>query len=512
MSIITRRKFLKVSATIAALGHLSDLSFLAPLSHASANHPVIAPDEVRLDPDIAALIRLIRITPRDECVPVFVRRLRAGLSYRDFLAALFLASFESNDLHHVLQIYSAHRIGSEARAEERLLPLFWALDRIKQGYEEGPAEPPRAMPEGALPSAERATAVFRDAMTRSDPNQAEQAIVALARSLGARRAMAQLWEYGARNVSGTLGHHPITVANAWRTLHALEWQNAEPVLRYIARYFSGFQGDRTYTANVERVKKTLPALAAGWASDEPCRAATLEVYGLLRAGDADATCDLVCAQLSSGEVKAGALWDAVHLVAADLLFRYRTGGSLIGSVLIHAVTTTNALRFGFDHSSGGRVRLLMLLQGIGALGDVFIGPAQKEGQLRQMNLLDLEADTSERRLKVADVFSILPYKSNGYVESDPSERKASDRACRLLYSLLRDPKNYHLFRQAARSFLCIKASSDPHDIKYPAAAFEDALRIERRWRPYLLAASVHALHGTKSRDTRVLAAAREGLR
>ncbi len=46
--------------------------------------------------------------------------------------------------------------------------------------------------------------------------------------------------------------------------------------------------------------------------------------------------------------KAGAIWDAVHLVAADLLFRYKTGGSMIGGYLIHAVTSTNALRFGFD--------------------------------------------------------------------------------------------------------------------------------------------------------------------
>ena len=42
------------------------------------------------------------------------------------------------------------------------------------------------------------------------------------------------------------------------------------------------------------------------------------------------------------------MWDAVHLVAADLLFRYKTGGRAIGGVLIHAITSTNALRCGFD--------------------------------------------------------------------------------------------------------------------------------------------------------------------
>jgi hypothetical protein len=58
----------------------------------------------------------------------------------------------------------------------------------------------------------------------------------------------------------------------------------------------------------------------------------------------------------------------------------------------------------------------------------------------------------------------------------------------------------------------VKASLDPHDFKYPAAAFEDAFLASREWRPYLLASTVHALHGSKSDDSTVLAQARETLR
>jgi hypothetical protein len=79
----------------------------------------------------------------------------------------------------------------------------------------------------------------------------------------------------------------------------------------------------------------------------------------------------------------------------------------------------------------------------------------------------------------------------------------------LSFALLSDSKQVKTFQQTARTFLCVKASLDPHDFKYPAAAFEDAARVHPEWRSYLLAASVHALHGSKSHDTPVLVEARK---
>ena len=52
---------------------------------------------------------------------------------------------------------------------------------------------------------------------------------------------------------------------------------------------------------------------------------------------------------------------------------------------------------------------------------------------------------------------------------------------------------------------------DPHDIKFPVAIFEDAYSVSAEWRPYLLASSVHSLHGTKSADTAVLVQVRDAL-
>ena len=59
--------------------------------------------------------------------------------------------------------------------------------------------------------------------------------------------------------------------------------------------------------------------------------------------------------------------------------------------------------------------------------------------------------------------------------------------------------------------MCVKASHDPHDMKYPAGAFDDAFAAGPEWVPYLLASSVHALHGPRSADSAVLVQAREAL-
>ena len=81
------------------------------------------------------------------------------------------------------QVFAAHRISSQSRIDERLLPLFWVLDRIKKGQESGDTQHFLKKLSATLPktNAERA---FRKAMDEFDGTQAEIAIVALARSVG----------------------------------------------------------------------------------------------------------------------------------------------------------------------------------------------------------------------------------------------------------------------------------------------------------------------------------------
>jgi hypothetical protein len=108
---------------------------------------------------------------------------------------------------------------------------------------------------------------------------------------------------------------------------------------------------------------------------------------------------------------------------------------------------------------------------------------------------------------------MLPRKENVYPPKESrGERGASDEACRISFAHFQKRSNMSDFQRTARSLLCVKATEDPHDLKYPVAAFEDARLASPQWRPYLLAASVHALHGPASADSLVLAQARKALK
>lgn len=445
-------------------------------------------------------------------MPTFITEIKNGLSYRQFLTALFLAAVENGDPHQVAQVYGAHRISNDVRVEERLLPLFWVLHRIKQEMEPG-AKPHAAMTpfKGRLPASDKAAGLFREALLKCDKAEADRAALALARDYGPRYVMHRLLEFAPRNLGGTLGHTAIALANALRAIEALGWQHAELVMRYATRVIADFEGDGTYAANLERAKNSLSHLPLSWASAETDKSATLDLYRVMRAGKPDEASELICSQLRSGRVKAGSVWDAIRLTCADSLYRFKTGGQSIGSVQIHAITTTNALHHGFTLADSAETKFIALLQGAGVVSSHFVQHKAQHGLLRDLNLLDLQESKGEATGTLHDVFESLPYKARGYEEKDSMERAASDQACRMAFSLLADEGSQSAFMRTARSFIAVKASMDAHDIKYPAAIFEDTQLASAEWRPYLLASSVHALHGSKSADTAVLVKVREAL-
>ncbi len=112
---------------------------------------------------------------------------------------------------------------------------------------------------------------------------------------------------------------------------------------------------------------------------------------------------------------------------------------------------------------------------------------------------------------MAGVFRLLPRKDFLYEQKTDDERQGSDEACRATLALLRKAENVGPFLRTARELMCVKASVDPHDMKYPAAAFDDAFAASPEWLPYLLASTVHALHGPQSADSASLVEAREAL-
>src|SRR6185503_17007332 len=104
-----------------------------------------------------------------------------------------------------------------------------------------------------------------DALENWDEAAADAAIVGLARTAGAHEIYGILCRYGARDFR-EIGHKEIYVANSFRTLEAIGWQHAEPVLRSLTYAIldragtkenpakADLSADRPFRHNLELVK------------------------------------------------------------------------------------------------------------------------------------------------------------------------------------------------------------------------------------------------------------------
>src|SRR5581483_3107665 len=131
-SPLSRRKVLEALA-LSPAGRAISTPFL--FSRAEAE---VSPDVVRFRAELEPLVSLIERTPRERCAEMTVEQLRRGVSYRQVLAAVFLAGIRNINprppgfaLHCVFVIHSAHIISLEAPPDGRILPLFYALDQFK---------------------------------------------------------------------------------------------------------------------------------------------------------------------------------------------------------------------------------------------------------------------------------------------------------------------------------------------------------------------------------------------
>ncbi|MCC2668514.1 MAG: hypothetical protein K0Q72_985 [Armatimonadetes bacterium] len=66
----------------------------------------------------------------------------------------------------------------------------------------------------------------------------------------------------------------------------------------------------------------------------------------------------------------------------------------------------------------------------------------------------------------------------------------TDLAARRLFTLARSDADLGAFQQAAERQVALKAG-EIHDLKYPAAPFEDHRIVSPQWRPHLLASGAH---------------------
>jgi hypothetical protein len=462
--------------------------------------------------DLESLIGLIMDTPQDRRVAVVVGELRKGLSYRDLLAGLYLAAVRIESTHPVAMVHAANWVAAALPARDVFVPLFFVLNKIGGGIDAARKNNeivPRT--DKAPPPPGKALDLYHAAMKAKDPEAGELAALALARSVGLRQTMELVWQYACRD-GDDLGHKAIRLSNSWRTLDAIGWEHAETPLRYlVARNVRAETDDATYEATHLRAGETLPKLPPDWAATDADDKATLDLYEELRAARTAAAVRLACEQLGGGKVKAGSVWDAVHLAAVELSARFDTREDLRGWP-VHAVTSTNALHFAFRTVMEPRTRLLVLLQAVCWVSEKMTGLSIQRKRLRDLRITKLDpADVAADPAKAAvGVFELLPAKGAKVAPADKLDRDKDDRACRGALALVKTAAGRRTFGAAALLHLNAKANNS-HDYKYAAAAFEDVALVSERWRPAFLAATVNVLHGPASEDAPVFREAREAL-
>jgi hypothetical protein len=508
----TRRFFLTATGG-AALG-AGEWAGLLPLSPAGADEAMVTPDLVRFGPELEPVVRLIEETPRAGCPAMMIGQLRKGLPYRNFLAALFLANLRTHEgvEHPSAVLHSAHKLALDLPPEERLLPAFWALDSFKFHQERSRDTPCLRPLPGALPSAERAEAEFHAGMKAFDFDRAQRAMAVLARSQPPDRVGEHLWRYGARDWS-FIGHNAIWVANTWQTLQAVGWRHAETTLRVLVRQVLGglcdakptpraeadALGDQPYLGNCRLVEHAAGKLPGDWAGAGADVGFTNELLGLIRERASEAACRLAQARLAGGRARAGAVWDAVHLAAAEIVLNRPWDGG----TALHANTGSCALHYAFRASTGPEDRLVILLQAVawmclyrGAVAD-----ALQKGEIKETRSVTELAGADLPPTEDAAAGEILEAR-----RSHPEEamRKAFEFA-------LRHPRSDVLRRAAAR-LLPLKATWNPHEIKFPIAMFEKSEWVSPEWRPHIAAVTVLALKGTDDDDMPVVHRVREALR
>src|SRR6476619_3881650 len=212
-----RRQFLATTA-------LGGLGLLGRLPAVSADEARLDPKVVRLDPGIEPLVRLLEDTPRDRLLEEIGGRIKKGLSYREVLAALFLAGVRNVEprpsvgfkFHAVLVVNSAHLASLASPAEHRWLPIFWALDYYKSAEAQDVKErgdwTMHAVDESAVPPAHKAKDAFTSAMDNWDEQATDAAVAGLARTAGANELYELFFRYGMRDLR-SIGHKAIYVAN-----------------------------------------------------------------------------------------------------------------------------------------------------------------------------------------------------------------------------------------------------------------------------------------------------------
>lgn len=463
---MNRRDFLQVSA-VAGL------------------FPRVALSESRLDLAAAteALVRVIEDTPRDRLLEEIASRVRKGLSYREVLAALFVANVRNVrptpvgfKFHSVLAINAAYQTSLAGPDADRWLPIFWSLDNFKGSQADEKQKTGWTLPrvdEKKVPPADRAKQAFVEALDHWDVEAIDGPTVALARNFSQNEVFELYFRHGMRDFRD-IGHKAIFVAGAYRLLNVIGWEHAEPILRSLSLALQYYTGENPRRSNQDADKPwkhnltAVGSVPAGWRQGRIDDGATKDLLVVARSAGPEAMTEKVLDVLKSG-ASPRSVWDALFPAGGEILMRRP------GILSLHALTTFNALRFVYETSASDETCRLALLQAASFL-PLFRGKLDKDVKLDQLEPATATLD---------DVFA------------DISKDKMS--ASRKVLGYLKDGGDAKAIVDGARRLVFTKGL-DAHDYKFSAAILEDAALLSPAWRDRFLAASVHHLKGPQSPD------------
>ncbi|HMF12178.1 MAG TPA: hypothetical protein VKE94_07725 [Gemmataceae bacterium] len=501
----TRRDFLSTTFKAGAAVGLADLAAFQTLPAVADAY--VKPALVQFSPDIEPLVRLIEDTQRSKLLETVVARIKQGTTYQQFLAAVMLAGVRGIrprpvgfKFHAVLVVNSAHLASLAAPAEERWLPLLWALDNYKASQQRNQEEGGWMMPpvdESKLPTTTQAKQRFVEAMDNWDEEGTDRAVVPLVRSTGANEVMELFWRYGARDFRD-IGHKAIYAANAYRTLQTIGWRHAEPVLRSLAFAMLEHEGDnpakrdaaqdRPWRENIKRVAR----IRTDWQTGKITPSAAAELLAAERADTPSEAADEVVQLLNAG-VDPASVWDGLFLTAGELLMRQPGIGGL------HTLTTMNALHFAYQNSGNDETRRMMMLQAAAFLPmfrDFMVGRGKMSDDLRL------------NKLEKADVKSTGPEAVEEIFADVSKDRTlAAKKALSLLASR---PDTANDLLTVGRRLVFAKGN-DSHDYKFSSAVMEDCFHATTACRNRYLAASLFWLHGSGDEDNGLIKRARAAL-
>ena len=371
--------------------------------------------------------------------------------------------------------------------------MLWALDNFKNSQAQDVKEGDWTLgkvDEARVPGPDSARAAFVKAMEAWDADAADVAAAGLCRTSGASGTMEPFWRYAVRD-QRDIGHKAIFAAQCWRTLQAIGWQHAEPVLRSLAFGMLDLRGDDRpvavgpYEANLEQAKK----VRDGWQAGKPDPSATVALLEAIRQATPEAASAEAASLLNEG-VSPDSLWDAVVLGGCRAADAEPRGSSRSTRSRPPTPSTSSTTPAATTPPGGSRC-----LQAVGWL-PMYRGRAKPEGAI-QVDALEAIAPESSSDDAVGELFA------------DVSKDRAQAAGKTVGY-LARGGSPDLVFAAARR--MIFHKGKDSHDYKYGAAAWEECrLAADPKWQPALTAAMMFNLPGAGTPDSPLMNRAREAV-